>query len=751
MLDRERRAGDYVLKSTNTIILWTMIFITAGILSCAGVTQTSSSLTSDSEWCEIGVSYQAVDNLTVTLNSFTIVEKIGSYQYKIAYTLKNENLDEKILEGSFKMYYRDSAGGLPQYGFFNCLFPGDTITRGYTFEELKSKPFDVLEYHHDNFFSSEPLQDSLKWRVIIPDDTPPSTVDDYDELWHSADSPITLTATDYESGIAETYYRINNGSTKAVSIDGQPYITREGTNNTLEYWSINNADIEEPHHTLTDIKIDKTAPATSDDYNGLWQTASFTINLTSNDELSGVAETYYRINDGVTKSVGVDGQPYFNITQSENGIVIDGDVGDWVSLGLSPVGTDPSDNIEPYNDISSDITEAWVYTDLENLYLAMKVNGQGSYDFDQTSYQVYLSTDVELYKVKYFYWYDQEGYGYLFYWDEMSEIWQTRIASLEAQAGSEGCIEWRVPFFNEYGMPAFEYNSTEVSLRFATFDEYYEEEVNAIHGAISLPISLADSVVEGVDNTLEYWSVDSVGNMELPHKVLTEIKLDVTPPAGSITINNNETITRSRSVIATLYASDAVSGVSEMHMSNNNATWSPWETYSSSKSWTLSLGDGMKTIYVQFRNNAGLTSSVYSDSIILETPQVFDVMWDDVHYPMLLNSNSTISNFDFNQSKAEISFDVTGEPGTIGHCNITIPNNLLWGNFSVYVDGLEVQYEKTSDSTHSSLYFLYSLSTKTVQIKATDVIPEFPFFLALPLFMISTLLAVILYRREHSM
>jgi hypothetical protein len=122
-------------------------------------------------WCEIGVSYRAVDNLTVTLNSFTVVEKTGSYQYTIIYTLKNENLDAKITEGSFKMYYKDSAGGLPQYGFFNDLFPNDTVTRSYTFEELKSKPFDVLEYHHDHFFSSEPLADSLKWNVeaLIPE------------------------------------------------------------------------------------------------------------------------------------------------------------------------------------------------------------------------------------------------------------------------------------------------------------------------------------------------------------------------------------------------------------------------------------------------------------------------------------------------------------------------------------------------------------------------------------------------------
>jgi len=116
---------------------------------------------------EIGVPYVAEDGLTVTLHSLTIIEKIGSYEYTISYTLTNNTPDQVIDEGTFKMYYA-SGGGQPQYGFFGRLFPGDTINRTYTFEELKSNPFDVLEYHSDNFFSDWPIADSLKWKVEIP-------------------------------------------------------------------------------------------------------------------------------------------------------------------------------------------------------------------------------------------------------------------------------------------------------------------------------------------------------------------------------------------------------------------------------------------------------------------------------------------------------------------------------------------------------------------------------------------------------
>ena len=92
------------------------------------------------------------------------------------------------------------------------------------------------------------------------DDIPPVTTDDYDGLWHNTDFTITLTATDHGSGVAETYYRINDGSVKAVSVDGQPVITTESANNTLEYWSVDYAGNEEPHKFLTGIKLDKTSP-----------------------------------------------------------------------------------------------------------------------------------------------------------------------------------------------------------------------------------------------------------------------------------------------------------------------------------------------------------------------------------------------------------------------------------------------------------------------------------------------------------
>jgi len=96
------------------------------------------------------------------------------------------------------------------------------------------------------------------------------------------------------------------------------------------------------------------------------------------------------------------------------------------------------------------------------------------------------------------------------------------------------------------------------------------------------------------------------------------IILDTALPTGSITINGSATYTTSTAVTLTLSASDT-NGISQMQFSNDNSTWTTPQAYSTSKSWTLSSGNGTKTVYVKFKDKAGKWSDAYSDSIILDT------------------------------------------------------------------------------------------------------------------------------------
>ena len=96
---------------------------------------------------------------------------------------------------------------------------------------------------------------------------------------------------------------------------------------------------------------------------------------------------------------------------------------------------------------------------------------------------------------------------------------------------------------------------------------------------------------------------------------------DKTPPSGSITINSYASYTSSASVSLNLSASDKGSGMKKgkARFSNDNSSWSSAENYKSYKSWTLSSGDGTKTVYVKFCDSKGnWMRSAASDSITLD-------------------------------------------------------------------------------------------------------------------------------------
>lgn len=125
---------------------------------------------------------------------------------------------------------------------------------------------------------------------------------------------------------------------------------------------------------------------------------------------------------------------------------------------------------------------------------------------------------------------------------------------------------------------------------------------------------------DGYNNTLEYWSTWNVYGSsvnELPHTTLSGIKLDKTPPTGTI-ISVFTTLTSS--ITLTLSATDEISGVAQMRFSNDNSTWSNWEPYQTTKTWTFREGDSLKTVSVQFSNNAGLIST-YSYTLTPENLQ----------------------------------------------------------------------------------------------------------------------------------
>jgi len=126
--------------------------------------------------------------------------------------------------------------------------------------------------------------------------------------------------------------------------------------------------------------------------------------------------------------------------------------------------------------------------------------------------------------------------------------------------------------------------------------------------------------------------------------------------------------------------------------------------------------------------------------------------WDGKIYPVTIESNSTVSNFNFSQPEMQISFNVSNLPGTTGFCNITIPKELLRENathlWQVKLNGSNMSFTSTDNGTHSFIYFnVIDSGTYAVEIIGAEVITEFPLFMVLPLLVILSLLAVALGKR----
>jgi len=81
---------------------------------------------------------------------------------------------------------------------------------------------------------------------------------------------------------------------------------------------------------------------------------------------------------------------------------------------------------------------------------------------------------------------------------------------------------------------------------------------------------------------------------------------DTTPPTGSIIINGGAPATNTLTVTLTLSATDDSGTVAQMQCSNDGVTFSAPEPYAMSKTWSLSAGDGTKTVLVRVADAANV-------------------------------------------------------------------------------------------------------------------------------------------------
>ena len=134
----------------------------------------------------------------------------------------------------------------------------------------------------------------------------------------------------------------------------------------------------------------------------------------------------------------------------------------------------------------------------------------------------------------------------------------------------------------------------------------------------------ADDFSQEPENNGDRINVGAYGNT--PEASLSWTGQSDGAPVGTVIINGNASYTNTLKVSLTLSATDP-SGVSDMCISNDPSCTS-WQPYAASRAWTLTSGDGSKTVYVRFRDGTGnanaipLTDQIGVDTVAPTNPTV---------------------------------------------------------------------------------------------------------------------------------
>ena len=106
----------------------------------------------------------------------------------------------------------------------------------------------------------------------------------------------------------------------------------------------------------------------------------------------------------------------------------------------------------------------------------------------------------------------------------------------------------------------------------------------------------------------------------LPGRSAIRSELDSTAPAGSVTIAGGAATTTTNTAALTLTYTGTETGL-QMRLSNSVTALSglAWQPFAGSVAdWNLGAGNGVKEVFVQFRDSAGNLSPVYSDTILFD-------------------------------------------------------------------------------------------------------------------------------------
>ncbi len=130
-----------------------------------------------------------------------------------------------------------------------------------------------------------------------------------------------------------------------------------------------------------------------------------------------------------------------------------------------------------------------------------------------------------------------------------------------------------------------------------------------------------------------------------------------------------------------------------------------------------------------------------STKFVVTSPVQYVVKTMENDLNVEIASNSTVNNFEFNSDEKKVSFTVEGQSGTKGVTLITIPKSILWGQITVFIDGIAqtpdsdsvIVTSNTDTETsfeinyHHSMHVIDVIGTQAAQANpsGTQAVPEF--------------------------
>ncbi len=194
-------------------------------------------------------------------------------------------------------------------------------------------------------------------------------------------------------------------------------------------------------------------------------------------------------------------------------------------------------------------------------------------------------------------------------------------------------------------------------------------------------------------------SIESSGAAVNESETTGTVVVDTAAPTGStITINSGDSYTNSTTVTLALSATD--DSDKKMRFKNSGGSWTDWEDFQNSKTWTLTSTDGSKTVYFQAKDTAGNIATEQTDSIILDTTAPSQV---NITITGKGDTPSTHTN------DVSVTLSISAEDATSGVQYMKLSNDMDFSDVSW------INYTTSKEWTLNS-----GDGTKTVYIKVKD-------------------------------